>query len=107
MWIVLGILLLISLLINLNQYLRYQAMQREKQENTVVPVLHQQIQAGRHYNLLLSNGTAICNVLLLGQSQVSGDDFVLGGWEGMLVLQHADGKKEFVKSVIIRQMREI
>ena len=55
----------------------------------------------------LSNGTVLHNVLLLGQSTEIGDDFVLGGWEGMTIFQNAKNQKEFVKTVIIRQMQEV
>ena len=55
----------------------------------------------------LRNGTVLHNVLLLGQSTQIGDDFVLGGWEGMTIFQNAKNQKEFVKTVIIRHMQEV
>ena len=100
-------LLLVSVLLNVQWYCRFKAMRKTRMvEEDVVPVLNQQIQAGRHYDFWLNNGNRLNNMLLLGYSNASGDDFVIGGWEGMVILQHADGKKEFVKTVIIRQMRE-
>lgn len=100
-------LLVVSALLNVQWYCRVKAMRKASTVKEVVPVLNQQIQAGRHYDFWLSNGNRLNNMLLLGHSTASGDDFVIGGWEGMVILQHADGKKEFVKTVIIRQMREV
>lgn len=100
-------LLVVSVLLNVQWYYRFKAMRKANTVEEVVPVLSQQIQAGRHYDFWLNNGNRLNNMLLLGQSNASGDDFVIGGWEGMVILQHADGKKEFVKTVIIRQMREV
>ena len=57
--------------------------------------------------MYLSNGMILHNVLLLGQSTQIGDDFVLGGWEGMTIFQNAKSQKEFVKTVIIRHMQEV
>lgn len=100
-------LLVVSVLLNVQWYCRFKAIRKANTVEEVVPVLNQQIQAGRHYDFWLSNGNRLNNMLLLGHSTASGDDFVIGGWEGMVILQHADGKKEFVKTVIIRQMREV
>lgn len=100
-------LLVVSALLNVQWYCRVKAMRKASTVKEVVPLLNQQIQAGRHYDFWLNNGNRLNNMLLLGQSNSYGDDFVIGGWEGMVILQHADGKKEFVKTVIIRQMREV
>jgi hypothetical protein len=100
-------LLVVSVLLNVQWYCRFKAMRKASTVEEVVPILNQQIQAGRHYDFWLNNGNRLNNMLLLGHSNASGDDFVIGGWEGMVILQHADGKKEFVKTVIIRQMREV
>jgi hypothetical protein len=100
-------LLVVSVLLNVQWYCRVKAIRKASTVEEVVPVLNQQIQAGRHYDFWLNNGNRLNNMLLLGHSTASGDDFVIGGWEGMVILQHADGKKEFVKTVIIRQMREV
>ena len=70
-------------------------------------MLTQQIQAGKSYDVYLSNGMILHNVLLLGQSTQIGDDFVLGGWEGMTIFQNTKCQKELVKTVIIRHMKEV
>lgn len=108
MTIILTVLCIICLFSNFYWYCKTKALQQHQQNTElVVPMLTQQIQAGKSYDVHLSNGTVLHNVLLLGQSTQIGDDFVLGGWEGMTIFQNAKGQKEFVKTVIIRHMKEV
>ena len=108
MTIILTVLFIICLFSNFYWYCKSKALQQEQQNTElVVPMLTQQIQAGKSYDVYLSNGMILHNVLLLGQSTQIGDDFVLGGWEGMTIFQNAKSQKEFVKTVIIRHMQEV
>ena len=108
MTIILTVLFIVCLFSNFYWYCKSKALQQEQQNTElVVPMLTQQIQAGKSYDVYLSNGMILHNVLLLGQSTQIGDDFVLGGWEGMTIFQNTKGQKEFVKTVIIRHMKEV
>jgi uncharacterized protein YpmB len=108
MTIILTVLFIICLFSNFYWYCKSKALQQEQQNTElVVPMLTQQIQAGKSYDVYLSNGMILHNVLLLGQSTQIGDDFVLGGWEGMTIFQNTKCQKELVKTVIIRHMKEV
>ena len=108
MTIILTVLFIICLFSSFYWYCKTKALQQEQQNTElVVPMLTQQIHAGKFYDLYLSNGMILHNVLLLGQSTQIGDDFVLGGWEGMTIFQNTKCQKEFVKTVIIRHMKEV
>ena len=78
MTIILTVLFIICLFSNFYWYCKSKALQQEQQNTElVVPMLTQQIQAGKSYDVYLSNGMILHNVLLLGQSTQIGI-----GWLG-------------------------
>lgn len=80
---------------------------KKKLRKETVPIIGNTISANTHYKLILSDGRFFDDIKIVGIVEGDGNEFSIGGWEGMVVLQKPDGKKVYVKRTAIRLVEEI
>lgn len=80
---------------------------RKRARAKALPYLSETIRTGQRYNVHLSDGRSFLDVELLGTNEPAPGEFPTGGWEGMLVLANAAGKRVFVRQASVRCVEEI
>jgi hypothetical protein len=78
----------------------------KKREKTV-PIIHDSIKKDQKYKVYLSDGRCFEEVTFAGEISNDQSAFVLGGYEGMVVLSKDTGKKIYVKKQAIRVVEEV
>jgi len=78
----------------------------EKNRRQSVPIVQESIKSGCKYSVHLSDGRVFHKALFLGEISNDQGLFVLGGYEGMVVLEKEDGKKVYCKKTAIRFVEE-
>ena len=73
----------------------------------LMPFVEETIRTGERYTVHLSDGRTYRDVELLGTNDPASGQFSLGGWEGMLVLKQASGKRVFVRQGAVRCVEEL
>lgn len=81
---------------------RRQRREREKS----LPFVEDNVSQGVPYNVFLSDGKKFLGVQLVGTSDGASGQFAIGGWEGMLVMRQASGKRVFVRQACVRCIEE-
>lgn len=85
---------------------KMQAKRRRAAREKLLPYLQESIQPGQCYTIHLSDGRMYRNVELLGTNDPQAEQFALGGWESLLVLRQASGKRLFIRQAAIRCLEE-
>jgi hypothetical protein len=78
-----------------------------KEREATVPVVSAKLDTGTLYNVVLSDGRRFSDAHLLGTADASAGQFALGGWEGMLILKQATGKRAFIRLASVRLIEEV
>lgn len=81
---------------------RRQRREREKS----LPFVADNVSPDVPYNIFLSDGKKYLGVQLVGTSDAASGQFAIGGWEGMLVMRQANGKRIFVRQASVRCIEE-
>ncbi|MDD5114702.1 MAG: hypothetical protein PHC94_11860 [Methylobacter sp.] len=86
---------------------KLKARKRRKAREKSLPYVEDNIHPGVQYNVNLNDGRKFLAVELVGSSTIDDGQFSFAGWEGMLVLKQADGKRIFLKQSAVRFIEEI
>ena len=85
---------------------KMKASRQRAAREKALPFVDETVRTGQKYHVYLSDGRAFQDVELLGTNDPSSGQFALGGWEGMLVLRQASGKRVFVRQASVRCVEE-
>ncbi len=85
---------------------KIKASRQRAAREKVLPYVSDSIQVGQKYHVYLSDGRKFQDVEILGTNDPNSGQFSLGGWEGMLVLKQASGKRVFVRQAGVRCVEE-
>jgi hypothetical protein len=80
---------------------------RKKAREKSLPFVEDNVRPGVQYNVILNDGRKFIAVELVGSSTIDDGQFSFAGWEAMLVLKQADGKRIFLKQSAVRYIEEI
>lgn len=80
---------------------------RKKARDKSLPFVEDNVRPGVQYNVFLNDGRQFMSVELVGSSTVADGQFSFAGWEGMLVLKQANGKRIFLKQSAVRYIEEL
>jgi len=80
---------------------------RKKARDKSLPFVEDNVRTGVQYNVFLNDGRKFLAVELVGSSTVDDGQFSFAGWEGMLVLKQAGGKRVFLKQSAVRYIEEV
>ncbi len=80
---------------------------RKKARDKSLPFVEDNVRPGVQYNIFLNDGRKFMSVELVGSSTVYDGQFSFAGWEGMLVLKQANGKRIFLKQSAVRYIEEL
>lgn len=97
------VLLVIYGIVSSNIQERQQRAARQK----TVPYIEETVCIGQRYVVYLSDGRAYRDVEILGTNDPKTGQYAVGGWEGMLVLKQASGKRLFIRQPSIRCVEEL
>ncbi|WP_456432329.1 hypothetical protein [Nitratifractor sp.] len=102
-WIVIGIMAMI-----VYGYLesRYSRWRKNRLREKTIPRIHEGLHTDRAYNVHLSDGRKFLGVHIMGSIEDEDAQIYFAGWEGILVLAKADGKKIYVKKSAVRYLEE-
>jgi len=103
-WIV-GIIVALIIYGIVSSKLRARKLARLRRE--AMPVVAQSIRSGQPYNVFLNNGATFKNVKVAGLTEAPAGQFADFPLESWLVLEHADGKRVFVKPTSVRFFEEL
>lgn len=97
------VLLVIYGIVSAKLKARRERVAREK----LLPYVDETVRTGQRYIVHLSDGRTYRDVELLGTNDPASGQFALGGWEGMLVLKQASGKRVFIRQGSVRCVEEL
>jgi flagellar biosynthesis/type III secretory pathway M-ring protein FliF/YscJ len=80
---------------------------RKRAREKVLPYVEDTVRPGKRYNVYLSDGRSFPDVELIGTNDPELGQMPIGGWEGMLVLANATGKRIFVRHASVRCVEEV
>lgn len=80
--------------------------QREARQK-MLPFVEETIRVGQTYHVCLSDGRRFENVEIVGTNDPAAGQLAFGGWDGLLVLKQATGKRIFVRQTAVRCLEEI
>ena len=80
---------------------------RKKARDKSLPFVEDNVRPGAQYNIFLNDGRKFVGIELVGSSTVADGQFSFAGWEGMLVLKQANGKRIFLKQSAVRYIEEL
>jgi len=86
---------------------KIKARKRRKARDKSLPYVEDNVQPGVNYNVFLNDGRKFLGVELVGSTTVEDGQYSFAGWEGMLVLKQATGKRIFIKQTAVRYIEEI
>ena len=86
---------------------KLKARRTHKQREKSLPFVEETVRQGVLYNVHLGDGRKYLGVELLGTSDSSSGQFAIGGWQGMLVLKQATGKRVFLRQSSVRCIEEV
>jgi hypothetical protein len=79
---------------------------QRKQREKSLPYVEDTVRPSVPYNVYLTDGRKFLGAQLLGTSDSSAGQAVIGGWEGMLILMQSNGKRVFVRQSSVRCIEE-
>ena len=86
---------------------KLKARKRKKAREKSLPYVEDNVRPGVQYNVNLNDGRKFMAVELVGSSTIDDGQFSFAGWEGMLVIKQADGKRVFLKQSAVRFIEEV
>lgn len=101
------VLILILLIAYIYVATKWSNYKKRKAREKTVPILENTITAKEKYNVFLSDGRTFKDINILGAIERDEGQFAIGGWEGMVVLRLATGKRVYLKRHAIRVVEEV
>ncbi len=86
---------------------RQQANQKQTLRAATVPYVKDNLTTGTQYNIHLSDGRLFSNIEIIGSPDPEAGHYSFSGWQSMLVLKQASGKRIFLKQESIRFIEEV
>jgi hypothetical protein len=82
------------------------ARRQRKQREKSLPFVEDNVRVGVSYNVYMNDGRKFLACQLAGTSDDASGKFIMGGWEGMLVILQSNGKRAFVRQGSVRCIEE-